>query len=101
MAKNNSHSSSKKLEQFLRKEILIHMTENPDRSFNYKQLAKAIGVDDNREKQMLMDILDDLREDGKLKEVDRGRYVIKQDRKYLTGTIEINKIGRASCRERV
>ncbi|MFN3341530.1 MAG: ribonuclease R [Flavobacteriales bacterium] len=93
MAKNNSHSSSKKLEQFLRKEILIHMTENSDRSFNYKQLAKAIGVDDNREKQMLMDILDDLREDGKLKEVDRGRYVIKQDRKYLTGTIEINSRG--------
>jgi ribonuclease R len=93
MSKKNPQQSTKKLEEFLRREILEYMTENSDRSFNYKQLAKAIGVDDNREKQIIMDILDDLREDGKLREVDRGRYVIKAGPKHLVGKIEINSRG--------
>lgn len=93
MGKNNPQDSTKKLEQFLRKEVLAHMTENPDRSFNYKQLAKALGVDDRREREMIMNILDDLREDEKIREIDRGRYVVRKERQYTEGTIEVSGKG--------
>lgn len=93
MDKNNSQKSSKKMEEILRNEILTYMSENPERSFNYKQLAKALGADDKNSRQMIMDILDQLREDEKLKETDRGRFVIKQSRKQLSGVVEVTPKG--------
>jgi ribonuclease R len=95
MSKKNSQSGGKNPQQILRTEILNYMTENPDRSFNYKQLSKALGIEDKFSRDLINDMLDDLREEGKLREVDRGRYIIKQERRFLTGHIEVNSRGNA------
>lgn len=93
MSKSNSQKSFKNALQGLKKEILIHFSENTDRSYNYKQMAKALGYEDEQIKQQIRVILEDLQEEEKIREVDRGRYVAKKERRFETGIIEITSRG--------
>jgi ribonuclease R len=93
MDKSNPQKSIKKLRQWMRGEIQIFFSENPNGSYNYKQVAKALGVTDQSGRDMIIDLLDDLKNDGKVRETERGRYAYKQDRVYASGSIEITSRG--------
>jgi len=93
MGKSNPHKSLKKLRQELRKDILIFFSENPDRSFNYKQISSALEISDAQLRIMVQEILEELREEDKLRESDRGRYVHKPGKRFYEGTIEITARG--------
>ncbi|MBX7094378.1 MAG: ribonuclease R [Flavobacteriales bacterium] len=95
MAKNNSQNSTNKMYQLLRKEVLEQMSENADRSFNYKQLSKAIGADDKHSREMIQEILEELCEDEVIRETDRGRYAFKKKKEVLSGTLDVTSKGNA------
>ena len=57
--------------------ILETMRKSPDRALNYKQIAKRIGVTDTQERNQLAQNLNKMKNDGLLREVERGKYRLK------------------------
>ena len=93
MSKSNSQKSFKNALQGLKKEILIFFSQNTDRSVNYKQLAKALGYEDEESKKLINQLLIELAEEEKVRETDRGRYAAKIERRFETGIIEVTSRG--------
>jgi len=84
MPKKQSKEEKKK--RLNKKEIIqaiLHTFQtNPKGAFNYKQISKLIGVERQAQKQMVLDILYDLADDGFVVEQDPGRF-----RSNCAGTI--------------
>lgn len=93
MSKSNSQKSFKNALKDLKKEILEFFRKNPDRSVNYKQISKALGYEDADSRKMIIELLEELKEDDRIRETDRGRYAAKQERRFETGIIEITSRG--------
>lgn len=51
-------------------------TNNPDKVFNYKQIAKKVNADDEPSRALINAILIELRDLGSLVEIGRGKYKI-------------------------
>ena len=83
--------------------VLSIFAENPFRAYNYKQIAHALGIKDKASRDLLHNILRDLEKAGDIKEVKPGKYMLEEGRimdlankkKYVTGTVELKKTGKA------
>lgn len=83
--------------------IISVFAENPFRAYNYKQIARLIGIKDKASKDLLMNILQELQTAGELVEVKTGKYMLNSDavddlavkKKYITGTVDMKKTGKA------
>jgi len=73
--------------------ILATLTKNPDQGFNYKQIAKRLNVIDSPGRQMISDILRELAKQGGVQEIFHGKYKIKVARGYITGTVDMTRMG--------
>src|SRR5450759_4475369 len=89
--KSNSGSSTSK--QSLTEQIVATLTKSGDQAFNYKQIAKRINVTDIPGKQMVSDILRDLSKSGAVQEIFHGKYKVKLSRGYITGTVDMTRMG--------
>ena len=74
-------------------QVLAMLTKTPDQGFNYKQLAKRLNIIDSPQKQMISDILKDLTKQGSVQEVSHGKYKVKVTRGYITGTVDMTRMG--------
>jgi len=74
-------------------QIQIMLSKSPEQGFNYKQLAKRLNITDPSEKQMVSEILKELSNKGTLKEVYEGKYKAKASRGYITGTVDMTRMG--------
>ncbi|MBK7626752.1 MAG: ribonuclease R [Bacteroidales bacterium] len=74
-------------------QVLAALSKNPDLGFNYKQIAKRINVTDTPAKQMVSDILKELTKQGSVQELYHGKYRLKQTRGYITGTVDMTRMG--------
>jgi ribonuclease R len=74
-------------------QILAMLTKTPDQGFNYKQIAKRLNITDSPGKQMVSDILTELAKQGKVQEIFHGKYKIKVTRGYITGTVDMTRMG--------
>ncbi len=77
-----------------RKEILRHLSHNPSRFFNHKQIGAAIG--NNRiSGSQLMEILDELVSKRKIEKQGKGKYGIREGRSAgsITGIISVVRDG--------
>ncbi len=95
MSKKKIRKSGPTFKRDLRKEVLKVFEYQPDKPLNYKQIASALSVTDSGVRQLIAEILRTEAEAGKLKEQERGSYVIQQvttDRHQ--GYIEINRYGK-------
>ena len=103
-------SSNKKLRQMTRKKKKIFkkkgnivkdltrnifkiLKENPDTSFNYKQIAAKIKISDTDGKSQIIKKLAELAFSKQIKEVGRGKFQLNTDRKYSLGTLDITSNG--------
>jgi ribonuclease R len=77
----------------LTEQILTTLTKSPEQGFNYKQIAKRLNVTDSPERQMISDILKDLTSQGGVLEVYPGKYRVKSNRGYITGTVDMTRMG--------
>lgn len=77
----------------LTKQILSILKENPDKFYNYKQIAAKLAVNDSQGKNQIIEKLGQLKNEKKIKEIDRGKYQYNEDRKYHIGTIDLTNNG--------
>ena len=74
-------------------QILAALTKTPEQGFNYKQIARRLNITDAPGKQMISDILRDLTKQGSVQEIFHGKYKIKVTRGYITGTVDMTRMG--------
>jgi len=79
--------------QALTARILEILEKNSGQSLNYKQIAKRLEVSDPATRQMLPGILSELRNQDKVQEVYQGRYRAKAARGFITGTVDMTRMG--------
>ncbi|MBU1368994.1 MAG: ribonuclease R, partial [Bacteroidetes bacterium] len=83
--------------------ILSIFSEQPFKPFNYKQIAKLLGVKDKAGKDFIDKLLRELLEEGKLREERPYRYVLSKamlaemggKHKTLTGKVDMKSTGKA------
>ena len=83
--------------------IISIFADNPFKAYNNKQIASKLGIKDKAGKNMIFNILNELLNEGYLQEIKRGKFVLHADKlsslankkKYITGTVEMKKTGKA------
>jgi ribonuclease R len=76
---------------------------NPFKAYNNKQIAGKLGIKDKAGKNLVYTILNELMEQRVLREVKKGKFILHADKletlankkKYITGTVELKKTGKA------
>ncbi|CAM1334345.1 ribonuclease R [Tenacibaculum aestuariivivum] len=69
------------------------LKEDTSKNYNYKQIASKMGISDTDGKSQVLKKLVELKEIKKIKEIDRGKYQINEDRKYHIGTLDLTSNG--------
>jgi len=94
---------SKKKKSIYKKKnnIIKHLTENilkifnknSLQSFNYKQVASQLKINDAHGKQQIIQKIEELKQQGKLEQTDRGKFKISQKENYYTGKLDVTSRG--------
>lgn len=79
--------------EILTPQIIAALSKSPDQGFNYKQIAKRLNITDSPSRQLISDILKDLAKQGGVQEIFHGKYRVKQNRGYITGTVDMTRSG--------
>ncbi|MDG1397116.1 MAG: ribonuclease R [Polaribacter sp.] len=77
----------------LTRNIFKILNEDSSKHFNYKQIAGKMGISDTDGKTQILKKLAELTATKKIKEIDRGKFQINEDRKYSLGTLDITSNG--------
>ena len=77
----------------LTRNIFKILNEDSDKFYNYKQIASKMGISYTDGKTQILKKLAELTANKKIKEVDRGKFQINEDRKYSLGTLDITSNG--------
>lgn len=91
--KKNRHSETTFNKKNLKKEILTVFYDHPQKTFNYKQLAKELHLKDPEIVRLVHVVLDELCENEKLDQVQRGKFKIKARGGHITGRVELQPQG--------
>lgn len=73
--------------------IMKIFTESPEQTYNYKQIAKRLGIKDSETKRQVSKALDHLRDKGELVEISTGKYKLKSRGGFIVGRIETKRSG--------
>ncbi|MDH6343249.1 ribonuclease R [Parabacteroides sp. PFB2-12] len=76
--------------------IIAAFQSSPQEPFNYKQISKMIGVENQVQKLQVVDILYDLAADNFITEIDRGRYKLHNLGTQAVGTFMRRSNGKNS-----
>ena len=87
--------SRKITKQILQSQTLNILRKHPKKSFNYKQLAKQIGLGDESSKLLVQVVLNELEENEKIISVSKGKYKLKSQSSVVEGIIDITSSGNA------
>ncbi|HBE41324.1 MAG TPA: ribonuclease R [Bacteroidales bacterium] len=77
----------------VKEQILSVLSRNPKQNFNNKQIAKRLNLTDPEEKQMIPEILRNLKKQDVIEEVYQGKYKAKIIHAYVTGTVDLTRMG--------
>jgi len=91
--KGRSNKSSGISKESLTEQILATLSKSPEQGFNYKQISKHLNITDPSAKQLISGILRDLTKLGRVQEIYQGKYRVKQARGYITGTVDMTRMG--------
>ncbi|WP_047246893.1 ribonuclease R [Maribacter thermophilus] len=95
MSKRNKKTKNHKRNE-ITKGIFTVLEKEPNKSFNYKQIAAKIGITDAQDRNTLIKRLTQLKEKKRIQEVDRGNYKVLEDTKtYHEGVVDITGKGNA------
>ncbi len=79
----------------LTRKVFKVLNENSGKPLNYKQIAAALDLGDHGSKQQLLLKLEELKAQKKIKEEDRGKYVLDAAKNYHIGTLDVTSSGNA------
>ncbi|QTE21351.1 ribonuclease R family protein [Polaribacter cellanae] len=91
--KKKIYKKKGKVVKDLTKNIFRILNEDSSKFFNYKQIASKLKIEDTNGKNQVIKKLAELTATKKIKEVDRGKFQINEDRKYSIGTLDITSNG--------
>ena len=96
--KSKKNTKTKRRSSSLTKQQLTNMimglfANDPNKTFNYKQISKQLDIKDPATRGMVTVVLYELRDYGNLVEVSRGKFKLVQQGGYVTGTVELTMRG--------
>lgn len=96
MVKRKKRKKSKSLSksQLLNK-IHGEFANQPTKTYNYKQIAKLLGIHDVQTKRLLVELIYELVDQDLLVEVYRGKFKFKSKGGYILGTVDLSSKGYA------
>ena len=77
----------------LTRKIVKILNEDPQKYYNYKQIASKLKISHTDGKTQIVKKLTELKATKTIKEVERGRYQINIDKKYSIGTLDLTSSG--------
>jgi ribonuclease R len=85
-------SKKRKISSHLPKKELIHyittiFNENPERTFNYRQMAAALNIHSSSQRIYIRELLEELAEEDFLIEVSQGKFKANVRSKYVEGIV--------------
>lgn len=98
MARNKKRNRSTKF-QNLTQSILTILKNERNKSFNYRQIAAKLGVNDASSRNQIIKTLKRLKAKEEILEIDRGKFKAVVSAEYYTGIIEVSskKTGYVIC----
>lgn len=97
MVKKKKFKKAKLVESFnkprLKNAILTVFHDNPERTYNYKQIAELLKIKDPEITKLIFVVLEELVENDNLSSVQRGKYKLKSRAGAITGMVEIQPQG--------
>lgn len=69
------------------------MAKNPALPMNYKQISARLEIKDDVEKRLVSEALHRMKKDDILEERGHGKYIMKAQGGYITGTVDLTKFG--------
>ncbi|MDD3891028.1 MAG: RNB domain-containing ribonuclease, partial [Bacteroidales bacterium] len=81
--------------KMLIKSIMSIFTSNSSQSLNYRQLSKDLGAKDPTSKRLINEVLYELADQGVLKEVYRGKFILSMVSPEIEGIVEMERDGSA------
>ena len=93
MAKKKKKRSFNK--SVLQTQVLNLLRQNPRRAFNYKQIAKRMGIGDDNTKLLLEAILVEMEHKESIVSVAKGKYKFKSQSILVEGILDVNSSGNA------
>ncbi len=97
MVKKKKLKNAKLVESFnkpkLKSAILNIFYDQPERIFNYKQIAEQLKIKDPEITKLVFVVLEELTENESLQSVQRGKYKLKSRGGTVCGTVEIQPQG--------
>lgn len=95
MSKKNKKTRNHRKNE-ITKGIFTILEKEPNKNFNYKQLAAKMGITDAHDRNALIQRLVQLKETKRIQEVERGQYQALENVKTLhVGTVDITGKGNA------
>ena len=88
MNRNKKRNASNKIEN-LSQNILAILRKDHSQSFNYKQIAAKLNVDDANSRNQIIKELKELQGNKTIQELDRGKYILTPNQNYYTGRVDI------------
>lgn len=85
--------SKQKFNKQLRQDILAIFIDNPKTGLNYKQVCGFLEIRDKALRKLVFEVLAELSNQGILKETERGKFKMSQNRHVITGKLDIAKRG--------
>tara|TARA_R110002073_G_scaffold279026_1_gene443032 strand:+ start:292702 stop:294912 length:2211 start_codon:yes stop_codon:yes gene_type:complete len=91
MSKKKKHIYKKKgsVIKDLTSKVLKFLNKNSQHSYNYKQIAAQIDIEDNHGKQQVIQTLEELKHKKRIEETERGKYKIIQNEHYHIGILDV------------
>ena len=79
----------------LKQRIMAAFDRFPNEPMNYKQVAKKIGANGKAMQRLVPDVLEELKVEKQLKEIERGRYRLSYETGCIVGKVDMTAHGYA------
>lgn len=86
--KNKRTGSTRIRKSELIQNIVNLFNENPEKNFNYRQVAKHLDINNESQRVYVHELLYQLWDEDFLVEISRGKFKLNSRRGYITGTID-------------
>ncbi|MDY6800765.1 MAG: ribonuclease R [Bacteroidota bacterium] len=97
MGKGKKKKTKKQDKRFKRKiltnDIIAYFFDNPQKVFNYKQISRHFNIKDEGVTNLINAILIELRDEGTIVEISRGKYKYAPHKGNITGRVELTQKG--------
>ncbi|MFI5148505.1 MAG: ribonuclease R [Bacteroidia bacterium] len=95
MSRKFKKTKPNKSSKYLFEDVVKALNNNPSRSYNYKQIASLLNIEEHAQKMLIQAVLVKLAEQGLVKEVERGKFQASKTGATITGVVDMTQSGSA------